>query len=127
MKITVLGGTGLVGAKVASRLWDLGHEVVAAAYSTGVNSITGEGLDGALSGAQGVVDVTNAPSTNGEEAMAFFTTSTRNLGDAERRAGVGHHVALSVVGVGRPSESGYLKARTTQERMIRDSGVPYTI
>lgn len=127
MKIVVIGGTGLIGSKLVNKLSQLGHEVVAASPATGVNSITGEGLAEALSGAQAVVDVTNSPSWEDKAVLEFFETSSRNLLAAEAAAGVGHHVALSVVGTDRLLESGYFRAKMAQENLIKASGVPYTI
>lgn len=127
MKIVVIGGTGLVGARVVMNLRAMGQEVNAAAISTGVNSVTGAGLTQALAGTDAVVDVAHSHSIADDDAMAFFTSSTRNLIDAERNAGVRHHIALSVVGVDRVPESGYLRARLAQEALIKTSGVPYTI
>ena len=127
MKIVVIGGTGLIGSKLIARLTAQGHDAVAASPNTGVNTITGEGLTEALSGADVVVDVTNSPSFADQEVMDFFTTSTSNLVAAEKEAGVSHHVALSIVGVERPSEGGYFKAKAAQEQLIRDSGLPYSI
>lgn len=127
MKIVVIGGTGLIGSKVVSNLRQKGLEVVAAAPKTGVNTITGEGLAEALAGAQIVIDVANAPDFADDAVMSFFKTSGRNLMDAETAAGVGHHVALSVVGSDRLPESGYLRAKAAQEELIKASGIPYTI
>jgi uncharacterized protein YbjT (DUF2867 family) len=127
MKIVVIGGSGLIGSKLVSRLRQQGHEVVAASPSTGVNTMTGEGLERAVAGAQVVVDVANSPSFEDEAVLAFFQASGRNLLAAEVAAGVGHHVALSVVGADRLPDSGYLRAKLTQERLIEGSGVPYTI
>ncbi len=127
MKIVVIGGTGLIGSKLVSKLQAQGHEVVAASPRSGVNTITGEGLAEALQGASVVVDVSNAPSWDDEAVLEFFETSTRNLLAAEAAAGVGHHVALSVVGTDRLSESGYFRAKIAQEKLIRESSVPYTI
>jgi uncharacterized protein YbjT (DUF2867 family) len=127
MKIVVIGGTGLIGTKVVKNLRGRGHEVVAAAPSTGVNTLTGEGLAGALVGAQVVVDVANSPSFEDQAAMTFFETSGRNLLAAETAAGVRHHVALSVVGTDRLLESGYFRAKMAQENLIKASKVPYTI
>lgn len=127
MKIVVIGGSGLIGSKLVKKLRQLGHEVVAASPASGVNSITGEGLAEALSGAQVVVDVTNSPSWEDKAVMEFFETSSRNLLAAETAAGVGHHVALSVVGTERLLESGYFRAKMAQENLIKTSGVPYTI
>ena len=127
MKIVVIGGTGLVGSKLVRRLGEHGHDTLAAAPNTGVNTITGEGLAGALRGASVVVDVSNSPSFEDAAALAFFETSTRNLLAAEADAGVGHHVALSVVGTERLPDSGYLRAKLAQEKLIRDSSIPYSI
>jgi uncharacterized protein YbjT (DUF2867 family) len=127
MKIVVIGGSGLIGSKLVDRLGRLGHEVVAASPNTGVNTITGEGLAGALAGAQVVVDVANSPSFEDKAVMDFFQTSTGNLLAAEAAAGVGHHLALSVVGTERLPDSGYMRAKMAQERLIKDSGIPYTI
>jgi len=127
MKIVVIGGTGLIGTKVAARLRAAGHEVVAAAPSTGVNTITGEGLDAALDGAQVVVDVANSPSFEDAAVLEFFRTAGTNLLAAEQRAGVGHHVALSIVGTDRAPDSGYLRAKVAQEQLIHKAGVPFTI
>lgn len=127
MKIVVIGGTGLIGSKVVSDLRQKGHEVIAAAPNTGVNTITGEGLAEALAGAQVVVDVANSPSFADDAVMVFFKTSGRNLLAAEAAAGVQHHVALSVVGSDRLPQSGYLRAKVAQEKLIKASGIPYTI
>jgi uncharacterized protein YbjT (DUF2867 family) len=127
MKIVVIGGTGLIGSKVVEKLRALGHEVVAAAPKTGVNTLTGEGLAEVLIGAPVVVDVSNAPSWEDNAVMKFFETSTRNLLTAEATAGVGHHVALSVVGSERMLESGYFRAKVAQENLIKSSSIPYSI
>jgi uncharacterized protein YbjT (DUF2867 family) len=133
MKIVVIGGTGLIGSKVVNLLRQRGHEVVAASPSSGVNTLTGEGLAGALAGAQVVVDVANSPSFEDKPAMEFFDTSGRNLLAAEKTAGVKHHVALSVVGTdrltgsGAGSLSGYFRAKMAQENLITSSGIPFTI
>src|SRR5213592_636386 len=127
MKIIVIGGTGLIGTKVVKNLRDKGHEVVAASPSKGINSVTGEGLAAALVGAQVVVDVANAPSWEDKAVLEFFETSGRNLLAAEAAAGVGHHVALSVVGTDRLLASGYFRAKMAQENLIKKSGIPYTI
>lgn len=127
MKIVVIGGTGLIGSKVVDRLKKKGHEVVAAAPNTGVNTITGEGLAAALSGAQVVVDVSNSPSFEDRAAMDFFTTEETNLAKAEAAAGVKHHVALSVFGADRLQGSGYLRAKLAQEKLIKSAPIPYTI
>ncbi len=128
MKIIVIGGTGLIGSKVVHLLTEHGHDAVAASPNTGVNTITGEGLAEALSGADVVIDVSNSPSLEGEAAKTFFRTATPNILAAERAAGIGHHVALSVVGteqlaVGR----GYFQAKLAQEQLIAKSGIPYSI
>ena len=127
MKIVVIGGTGLIGSKLVSRLEGHVDEVVPASPNTGVNTITGEGLSEVLSGASVVVDVSNAPDWDDDAVMHFFTTSSRNLLDAEAAAGVGHHVALSVVGTDRLSESGYFRAKIAQEKLIEGSSIPYSI
>src|ERR1051325_803320 len=133
MKIVVIGGSGLIGSRVVTILRQRGHEVVAASPSTGVNTLTGEGLAAALAGAHVVVDVANSPSFEDEPAMEFFETSGRNLLTAEKTAGVRHHVALSVVGTDRltgsgpGSLSGYFRAKLTQENLIKASGIPFTI
>jgi len=127
MKIVVIGGSGLIGSKLVKKLRQLGHEVVAASPSSGVNSITGEGLAEALAGAQAVVDVTNSPSWEDKAVLEFFETSTRNLLAAEVAAGVSHHVALSVVGTDRLLQSGFFRAKMAQEDLIKASKVPYTI
>lgn len=127
MKIVVIGGSGLIGTKLVKKLRERGHDVVAASPASGVDTITGKGLAEALAGAQVVVDVANSPSFEDEAVLAFFETSGRNLIAAERVAGVGHHLALSVVGTGRLLESGYLRAKMAQENLIRESGIPYTI
>ncbi|MFI6986895.1 SDR family oxidoreductase [Nonomuraea wenchangensis] len=127
MKIVVIGGTGLIGSKVVARLTQEGHEAVAASPRTGVNALTGEGLEQALTGARVVVDVSNSPSFERAEVMEFFETSTRNLLAAEAAAGVGHHVALSVVGTERMPDNGYFAAKIAQERLIEKSGIPYSL
>lgn len=126
-KIVVIGGTGLIGSKLVNILWQRGHEVVAASPSSGVNTLTGEGLADALKGAQVVVDVANAPSWEDKAVLEFFETSGRNLLDAETAAGVKHHVALSVVGTDRLLASGYFRAKMAQEQLIKASSIPYTI
>jgi len=123
----VIGGTGLIGTKLVNKLRQCVHEVVAAAPSSGVNTVTGEGLAQALTGAQVVVDVANAPSWEDNAVMEFFETSGRNLLAAEAAAGVGHHVALSVVGTERLLASGYFRAKMAQEKLIKTSPIPYTI
>lgn len=127
MKIVVIGGTGLIGSKVVSNLRQKGHETIAAAPNTGVNTLTGEGLAEALVGAGVVVDLANSPSFADDAVMAFFKTAGHNLLAAEAEASVGHHIALSVVGTDRLPESGYLRAKLAQEDLIRSSGIPYTI
>src|SRR5213082_1363754 len=119
MKIVILGGTGLIGSKVVNLLRAGGHEVVAASPSKGINSITGEGLTEALTGAQVIVDVTNSPSFEDKAVLEFFETSTRNVLAAEAKTGVGHHVALSIVGSQRLPASGYLCAKVAQEKLIK--------
>ena len=127
MKIVVIGGTGLIGSKVVSILRNGGHEVVAASPRNGINAVTGEGLKEALAGAQVVVDLANSPSFENEAVLAFFETSGRNLLAAETAAGVGHHVALSIVGTDRTPENGYFRAKVAQEKLIEAARVPYTI
>jgi uncharacterized protein YbjT (DUF2867 family) len=127
MKIVVIGGSGLIGKKLVSNLRRRGHDVVAASPSSGVNTLTGEGLAEALKGAQVVVDVANAPSWEDKAVLDFFETSTRNLLAAEAAAGVKHHVALSVVGTDRLLASGYFRAKMAQEKLIKSSKIPYTI
>jgi uncharacterized protein YbjT (DUF2867 family) len=127
MKIVVIGGTGLIGSRLVNKLRQGGHDVVAASPNSGVNTITGEGLAGALAGAQVVVDVANSPSFEDQAALQFFETSGRNLLAAEAAAGVRHHVALSVVGADRVAQSGYLRAKLAQERLIKASKIPFTI
>jgi uncharacterized protein YbjT (DUF2867 family) len=127
MKIVVIGGSGLIGKKVVNDLRQRGHEVVAASPSSGVNALTGEGLARAFAGAAVVVDVSNSPSFADAAVLEFFETSTRNLLAAEREAGVGHHVALSVVGADHLPESGYMRAKVAQEGLIKASKVFYTI
>jgi len=127
MKIVVIGGSGLIGKKLVKKLRQLGHEVVAASPSSGVNTITGEGLAEGLAGAQVVVDVANSPSFEDKAVLEFFERSGRNLLAAEAAAGVKHHVALSVVGTDRLLQSGYFRAKMAQEDLIKASKVPYTI
>jgi uncharacterized protein YbjT (DUF2867 family) len=127
MKIVVIGGTGLIGSRLVARLRENGHDPVAASPGTGVNSITGEGLPEALRGAQVLVDVSNAPEWDDDAVMHFFQTSSRNLLAAEAAAGVRHHVALSVVGTERLTESGYFRAKIVQEELIKGSTIPYSI
>ena len=127
MKIVVIGGTGLIGSKVVKNLSERGYEVVAASPNSGVNTMTGEGLAEVLEGASVVVDVSNSPSFEDAAVMEFFETSTRNLLSYEAAAGVGHHVALSVVGCDSLPDSGYLRAKVAQEKLIRESSIPYSI
>jgi uncharacterized protein YbjT (DUF2867 family) len=127
MKIVVIGGSGLIGKKLVDNLRKKGHEVVAASPNSGVNSVTGEGLAEALAGANVVVDVTNSPSWADDDVMAFFDKSTRNLLAAEATAGVRHHVALSVVGADRMTDSGFMRAKVNQENLITAGRIPYTI
>src|SRR5215218_6883237 len=122
MKVIVIGGSGLIGKKLVPLLRQRGHEAVPASPSSGVNALTGEGLADALQGADVVVDVSNSPSWADADVMAFFDTSTRNLLAAEKAAGVRHHVALSVVGADRMPDSGYMRAKVAQERLIKDGG-----
>jgi uncharacterized protein YbjT (DUF2867 family) len=126
-RIVVIGGTGLIGAQVVARLSEGGHDVLAAAPAIGVDTLTGAGLAEALEGAEVVIDVSNSPSLEDEAAMAFFRTSAANLADAERAAGVSHHVALSVVGTDRLQASGYFRAKLAQERLVETSGIPFTL
>ncbi|TFB44147.1 SDR family oxidoreductase [Pseudomonas sp. F01002] len=127
MKFVIIGGSGLIGSKVCKNLQDLGHEVISASPSTGINVITGEGLADALKGADVVVDVANSPSFEDHAALHFFETAGHNLFAAEKVAGTKHHVALSVVGTERMLDSGYFRAKMAQEKLIKASGVPYTI
>ena len=127
MKIVVIGGSGLIGTKLVNKLRELGHEVTAASPASGVNTITGEGLNEALIGAEIVVDVANSPSFEDKAVLDFFQTSGTNLLAAEAIAGVKHHVALSVVGTDRLQGIGYFRAKLAQEKLIRESGIPYSI
>ena len=127
MKIVVIGGSGLIGSKLVSKLREHGHEVLAASPESGVNTLTGEGLAEALEGASVVVDVSNSASFEDAAVMAFFKTATGNLLAAEAAAGVAHHVALSVVGTERLTESGYFRAKLAQEELIQGSSIPYSI
>jgi uncharacterized protein YbjT (DUF2867 family) len=127
MKIVVIGGTGLIGSKVVEKLKQKGHEAIAAAPKTGVNTITGEGVKEAIAGAHVVIDLTNSPSFEDKAALEFFETSGRNLLAAEAAAGVRHHVALSIVGTDRSPDIGYFRAKVAQEKLIKTSGIPYTI
>jgi uncharacterized protein YbjT (DUF2867 family) len=127
MKIVVIGGTGLIGSRLVTKLNALGHEAVAASPNSGVNTLTGEGLAEVLKGAQVVVDVSNSPSFEDVAVLNFFQTSTRNLLFYEAKAGVGHHVALSIVGSDRLPDSGYMRAKVIQEQLIKEGPIPYTI
>ncbi|WP_027503258.1 SDR family oxidoreductase [Rhodococcus sp. UNC363MFTsu5.1] len=127
MKIVVIGGTGLIGSKLVARLNEQGHQAVPAAPSTGVNTLTGEGVREVLRDANVLIDVSNSPSFADDDVMTFFRTSTANLLGAAREAGVGHYVALSVVGTDRLPESGYLRAKVAQEELIKGSGLPYSL
>ncbi len=127
MKIVVIGGTGLIGSKLVNKLRQLDHEVIAASPASGVNTVTGEGLDDVFEGAQVVVDLANSPTFDDDVAMNFFQTAGRNIFAAETKAGVQHHIALSVVGTPRLQASGYFRAKLAQEKLIQDSGIPYTI
>src|SRR5262249_42112442 len=127
MKIVVIGGSGLIGTKLVKNLRQQGHEVVAASPSSGVNTLTGEGLAAALRGAQGVVDLSNSPSFEARAVLEFFEPSGRNLLPAEAAAGVRHHIALSIVGTDRTPDNGYFRAKVAQEKLIEASGIPYTI
>ena len=126
MKIVVIGGTGLIGSKVVEKLKQKGHEAIAAAPNTGVNTITGEGLKEAMVGAQVVIDLANSPSFEDKAALEFFETSGSNILGAEAAAGVRHHVALSIVGIDR-TDNGYFRAKVAQEKLIKASSIPYTI
>src|SRR5438552_4492428 len=127
MKMVVIGSTGLIGAKTVAMLRQGRHEVVAASTSSGVNSITGEGLKEAMAGAQVVIDLANSPSFEDKAVLEFFETSGRNLLPAEAAAGVRHHIALSIVGIDRTPDNGYFRAKVAQEKLIEASGIPYTI
>src|SRR2546430_2331922 len=127
MKIVVIGGSGLIGSKLVIRLREHGHQAVAASPISGVNTLTGEGLADVLQGASVLVDVSNSPSFEDAAVLEFFETSTRNILGAEASAGVGHHVALSVVGTERLVESGYFRAKIAQEKLIKSSSIPYSI
>ena len=127
MRIVVIGGTGLIGSKTVVILRQGGHEVVAASPKSGVNTITGEGLEEATAGAQVVIDLANSPSFEDKAALEFFQTSSRNLLAAEAAAGVRHHIAVSIVGTDRTPENGYFRAKVAQENLIEASGIPYTI
>jgi uncharacterized protein YbjT (DUF2867 family) len=127
MRIVVIGGSGLIGSKLVTILTEQGHDAVAASPKSGVNTLTGEGLAEILEGASVVVDVSNSPSFEDAAVIEFFTTSTRNLLTFEAAAGVGHHVALSVVGTERLSASGYFRAKIAQEKLIKESSIPFSI
>jgi uncharacterized protein YbjT (DUF2867 family) len=127
MKVLVIGGTGLIGSQVIANLTALGNEAISASPRSGVDSVTGEGLAEAVAGMHTVVDVSNSPSFDDDPVMHFFTTSTKNLLAAERAAGVQHHVALTIVGADRAPDSGYMRAKVAQEKLIEDSGNPYSI
>jgi uncharacterized protein YbjT (DUF2867 family) len=127
MKVLVIGGSGLIGSQVVAMLSELGHDAVPASPRSGVNSVTGEGLADALAGVQTVVDVSNSPSWADDDVLNFFSDSTRNLLEAERAAGAQHHVALSIVGADRAGESGYMRAKVAQEKLILESGFPHSI
>jgi len=127
MKIVVIGGTGLIGSKVVARLRQHSHDVLVASPASGVNTLSGEGLDEAMAGADVVVDVANSPSFEDQAVLDFFETSGKNIFAAEKKVGIKHHIALSVVGTDRLAASGYFRAKIAQERIIRQSGVPYTI
>jgi uncharacterized protein YbjT (DUF2867 family) len=127
MKIVVIGGTGLIGSKTVASLRQRGHEVLAASPNTGVNTITGEGLKEAMTGTQVVIDLANSPSFEDKAVLEFFQISGRNLLAAEAAAGVRHHVALSIVGTDRTPDNGYFRAKVAQEKLIKASGIPYTI
>src|ERR1700751_3803726 len=127
MKIVVIGGTGLIGSKTGAILRQGGHEVIAASPNSGVNTITGEGIKEAVTGAQVVIDLANSPSFEEKAVLEFFETSGRNLLAAEAAAGVRHHVALSIVGTDRTPDNGYFRAKVAQEKLIEASGIPYTV
>src|SRR5882757_9839478 len=127
MKILINGGTGLIGSKTAAILRQGGHEAIAASPKSGVNSITGEGLKEAMAGVQVVIDLANSPSFEDKAVLEFFETSGRNLHAAEKAAGIRHHVALSIVGADLTPENGYFRAKVAQEKLIKASGIPYTI
>lgn len=127
MKIVVIGGSGLIGSRLVTKLNALGHEAIAASPNSGVNTVTGEGLAEVLQGAQVVVDVSNSPSFEDDAVMNFFLTSTRNLLSYETAAGVGHHVALSIVGSEHIPDSGYMRAKVAQEKLIKEGSIPYSI
>lgn len=127
MRIVVIGGTGLIGSQVVKRLGEHGHDAVPASPNSGVNTVTGEGVKEVLRGADVLVDVSNSPSFADDDVMSFFTTATTNLTQAAKEAGVGHYVALSIVGTDELPDSGYLRAKVAQEKLITSSGLPYSI
>lgn len=129
MKFLVIGGSGLIGSKVVKSLQALGHEAIAASPSSGVDTITGKGLDEAMAGVHTVIDLANSPSFEDKAVLEFFTTASTNIAKAEKRAGVAHHIAVSIVGTERVAAAGggYMRAKVVQERIIRESGVPYTL
>ncbi|MFL5599628.1 MAG: SDR family oxidoreductase [Gemmatimonadaceae bacterium] len=127
MKIVIVGGTGLIGSKVVTRLRSSGFETTAASRTSGIDIMTGGGMADVLEGASVVIDVSNPPTFDGAQALEFFETSTTNLLEAEGEAGVRHHIALSVVGIERLSESGYMRAKFAQEKLIKDNAIPYSI
>jgi len=127
MKIVVIGGSGLIGSKLVAGLGERGHEAVAASPNSGVDTLTGEGLDEVMTGASVVIDVSNSPSFEDAAVLEFFETSTGNLIAAEKKAGVSHHVALSIVGTDRRPDIGYFRAKVAQENLIKDSGIPFSI
>ncbi|MBN3752175.1 SDR family oxidoreductase [Paraburkholderia sp. Tr-20389] len=127
MKIVIIGGTGLIGSKTAAILRQAGHDVASASPRSGVNTITGEGLNEALAGTEVVIDLSNSPSFEDKAVLEFFEASGRNLRSAEANAGVRHHVALSIVGTDRTPENGYFRAKVAQEKLVAASGIPYTI
>ncbi len=127
MKIVIIGGSGLIGTKVAALLRNQGHDVLQSSPSTGVNTVTGEGLSGALAGAETVIDLANSPSFAPADVLSFFQQSTTNLINAEKAAGVRHHVALSIVGIERSPDNGYFRGKVAQEDIIKKGGIPYTI
>jgi uncharacterized protein YbjT (DUF2867 family) len=126
-RIIVIGGTGLIGSKVVQKLTEHGHEAIPASPNSGVNTLTGDGLAEALAGATTVLDVSNSPSFADDDVMNFFTTATTNIIEAARNAGIRHYVALSVVGSERMTDSGYMRAKVAQEKLIKASGIPYSI
>jgi uncharacterized protein YbjT (DUF2867 family) len=127
MKVLVIGGTGLIGSQVIANLTEMGHEAISASPRSGVDAVTGEGVADAVAGVDTVVDVANSPSWEDDAVLHFFTTSSRNLLAAESEAGVRHHVALSIVGADRTQDSGYMRAKVAQEKVIQESGAPYSI